>query len=469
MFVWLFVARWSFVLAAITDEAFISRTPVTMTSKRHRKEMPILWPRVYVYDLPMYWDVNAFKFEKLASMPLDNPDLFGPKCYEGLNDEYATHMYSAPMILLWRILRSPRLTLDPAEADLFFVPMWPKQKSQKLWEERCERDSNLNLASELMYLTERTAHRHFFIVGKGHVKVGGKCDAWWKKPSGLLRRAMRFAYSSDYGTGDREGQERYGPFDLKTPWDAEKIAADVLLEDDNANYPHLVSVPYPSSIHVSLHSLHRSLRPPDWIARKGQHAQFLASFVGGAHSRSTFAAVRKQLRQDCDRAGRDVCFYFNYDHSQGVFTCGLHKFMTNATFCFQPGGDSPYRKSLYDSILTGCIPVIFSEYNARVSSWHFWANHRQNSMVVINASTYLHGDFDVLRYLASIDHDIVLKMQHNIAAHAHRLQYALDDYPDDAVDVILRGAAHMAKARDVLIPSQLSQDDRWKLRLPVNI
>jgi len=36
-------------------------------------------------------------------------------------------------------------------------------------------------------------------------------------------------------------------------------------------------------------------------------------------------------------------------------------------------------------------------------------------------------------------------MQDAIARNAHRLQYALiDDFPDDAVDIILRGAYHHA-------------------------
>ncbi|KAJ8604665.1 hypothetical protein CTAYLR_009805 [Chrysophaeum taylorii] len=402
------------------------------------------WPRVYVYDVPEYWDMKT-KLRDLARVPAENPEIFGPKCSAGLYDEYATHMYSAPMILLWRILRSPRWTTNPAEADLFFVPMWPKQKSQKLWEDRCARDANLFLAEKLRHLTPKTAHRHFFVVGKGHVKVGGKCDAWWKKPENLLlRKAMRFAYSSDYGTSDRIGQERYGPYTLDTPLEAARLAADLM--DNESPYPHLVSIPYPSSVHVDAATL-RTQRRVDWV--RTSSTSYLASFVGGSHSRSTFAMARRVLRKDC-AARPDACFYFNYDRSHGVFTCGLHRFMSNATFCFQPGGDSPYRKSLYDAFLTGCIPVVFSQYNARVAPFHFWAGHAANAMVVLNATAYLAGDLDVLAHLSAIDPSIVRKMQATIALHAHRLHYAIDDYPDDAVDLLLKGAAHLAATRDRL-------------------
>lgn len=413
---------------------------------------PFFWPRVYVYDLPEYWDVKI-KLKSLATLSPEHPELFGEKCRGDLQEEYATHMYSVPMILMWRLMRSPRLTNDPSRADLFVVPMWPRQKSQNAWEDRCMKDSNLEVEAALTYLNERTAHRHIFVVGKGHVKVGGKCEAWWKRPTGLLKRAMRFAYSSDYGTSYLGGQERYGPFSFDSPHEADRLANDVFLEDDDSDYPHLVSVPYPSSIHSEF----RSRTPGDWIGRNGQHSRFLASFVGGAHSKSTFAMPRQLIRRECESAGPDLCYYFNYDKAQGLFTCGLDKFMNNATFCFQPGGDSPYRKSLYDSYLTGCIPVVFGQYNARVSPWHFWPGHERNSMVVINASMYLREkkSFNVLNHLASIEPDIVRKMQHTIAANAHRLQYAIDEYPDDAVDILLKGAAHMARTRDFLIPAQL--------------
>ena len=39
-------------------------------------------------------------------------------------------------------------------------------------------------------------------------------------------------------------------------------------------------------------------------------------------------------------------------------------------------------------------------------------------------------------------------MQRTIDAHAHRLMYALDDYPHDAVENILVGAAHLARRRE---------------------
>lgn len=52
-----------------------------------------------------------------------------------------------------------------------------------------------------------------------------------------------------------------------------------------------------------------------------------------------------------------------------------------SVFCFQPIGDLMTRKGLFDSILLGCIPVVFDPLTAEVMyTWHweeeFWKQVR---------------------------------------------------------------------------------------------
>ena len=43
-----------------------------------------------------------------------------------------------------------------------------------------------------------------------------------------------------------------------------------------------------------------------------------------------------------------------------------------AVFCLQPPGDMPTRKSVFDVILSGCIPVLFHPLTARyMYEWHW--------------------------------------------------------------------------------------------------
>lgn len=415
-----------------------------------------MWPRVYVYDLPEFWDMDQFAMHEMTRIGTAKKDpwthrkdydivrdlhrkIFGERCEN--HDEFTTQMFAASMILLWRILRSPLYReKDPAKADLFFVPMWPKEKDGAGWAEVCAKEGNLDVEKSLKYLDEHTAHRHFFVVSKGHTKPTHHCDAWWREPTGLLRRAMRFAYSSDFR--DHEGQMSYGPVRFDDDDVPNELEADLL--DDDILYPHLVSIPYPSSLHArsisttEFHQLH--------TINRTRLSTFLGkSHVGGNLTGGRYAVGREKIINAC-AARKDLCSFAVPRTKQ---KCGMMADeYVKATFCFEPGGDSPYRKGLYDAIMYGCIPVVFSLYNARVSPWHFWAGHRHNAMIIINETAFLDGEVDVMEHLLSISPKRIKNMQSALARNAHRLQYALLDYPDDAVDILLKGAWHMAETRE---------------------
>ena len=158
--------------------------------------------------------------------------------------------------MLWRLLRSERcrVTKVPAEADLFVVPVWPRPKNQSGWAAACDKDANRKLAGALVHMTPGTAHKHLIIIGKGQINPSGKCDDWWRSPRGLLRRAMRVAYSANHlPPGATLASEApltlpgthlpwdYGPKHLTNATEADRLTPNVLADD--VPWPHLVSVP----------------------------------------------------------------------------------------------------------------------------------------------------------------------------------------------------------------------------------
>ena len=72
--------------------------------------------------------------------------------------------------------------------------------------------------------------------------------------------------------------------------------------------------------------------------------------------------------------------------------CGVERAYGSATFCIQPGGDTPYRKGLYDAILMGCIPVVFGRHNTEVAPWFV----PEGAMVRFPTRAYVRGDFRVM-------------------------------------------------------------------------
>ena len=120
----------------------------------------------------------------------------------------------------------------------------------------------------------------------------------------------------------------------------------------------------------------------------------------------------------------------------------------NATFCLEPGGDSPYRKSLSDSIALGCIPVLFHSYTDAVAPW-MWADWKRHARVLVPRDRYLGNDpaMELPRLLGSIPRDRVEAMQATLVARRQRFLYStgsLDDAPGDAAHIILTAVHAMA-------------------------
>jgi xyloglucan galactosyltransferase MUR3 len=58
-----------------------------------------------------------------------------------------------------------------------------------------------------------------------------------------------------------------------------------------------------------------------------------------------------------------------------------------SVFCLQPPGDQPNRKSVVDSLLLGCIPVLFHEAQLDYIPWHW--GHKFTSSVYIDYKVLL--------------------------------------------------------------------------------
>ncbi len=397
-----------------------------------------------MYDLPDLWDyptpLSAFHDERADA-------IFGQRCEES---EYGTLQYHTALIILWRLLRDTRCatrTLDPEEADLFLAPTFPARRGQAAWK-NC--DHVEDLGRHLLYLNPRTAHRHLFILNKGH--TADKCR-WWlqhkvRGEPDLLTRSMRFAYSPPYRV--KEGEEHDQPHAAgafhgvavgsshgPTPFDDDALAQQLRVDpadawDPTVGYPHAVSIPYTSDIHA-----YRGTRPWAQINAKRER---LAMYVGHQHGKYGLA-TRDRVFAECSNAANATCQVYDpldIKHKCGSFAT-IHR---SAIFCFEPGGDSPYRKGFYDAMLAGCIPVIFSLQNELVAPWFV----PKGVAVRLSERAYSNGTFKALDALRRIPSAEIRRRQSIIRKHGHRLQYAVDDRgtEPDAVETLFVGALGLA-------------------------
>ncbi|KAL2621345.1 hypothetical protein R1flu_001550 [Riccia fluitans] len=112
-------------------------------------------------------------------------------------------------------------------------------------------------------------------------------------------------------------------------------------------------------------------------------------------------SIRGHLIQQCLDSPQD-CFFlrchkklcFRPDSTMNVF---LH-----SHFCMQPPGDSPTRRSVFDSLIGGCIPVLFDPYSAYYQyPWHLPEDSKSFS-VYIPSQDVMSGRANVIQILKTI-------------------------------------------------------------------
>ena len=371
-------------------------------------------PKVYIYD-------TSFSTAKRAK---DKDKVFGSK-NESINPYHrGTNMFSLALILEYRLRKSKEcFTKNPDEADLFYVPMHTKPKKTGEWTETClskKRHDVPKLLKELPHLSNATACRHFFVVSKGHY-VGRPCEGSWFRPVRELQNTQRIAYSHlDFICDKLIG----GPT-------TSHIRAD---EKTPVDYPHLMSVPYPSSIHYTS-KLDAKKHPLPW--EQSSNRDTLMLFLGSTIHGDT--DVRKRIAKQC-RSYEDDSICVDSTKTGKTAVSGADVTLSTkgrSIFCLEPAGDSPYRKSLSDSITYGCIPVLFSDLTDEVAPWH-WRKWKDQGRVLVPRKAYAKGKIDLKTLLESAPPKLVQLMQETISRYARDFQYSLED-DNDGIRIMLDG------------------------------
>ncbi|CAM6076731.1 unnamed protein product [Sphagnum tenellum] len=265
---------------------------------------------------------------------------------------YKTDPYMLELIFHSRLQSYPCRTSNSAIADVFFIP----------------------------YYTGLDALRYLYNTTEQTDTHGVKLVAWFKENAGekwtlnggndhfmvLGRTSWDFDVVTDgaesWGTGICSlppMKNVTGLFLERKPW----------LENEQA-------VPYPTSFHPSAPELSHWLAKVRSIKRRS-----LFAFAGAtrAHLKDS---IRSRLLQQC--SGSVACSLINCHQLQcshnpkPIMTVFLQ-----SKFCLQPRGDTPTRRSTFDGMIAGCIPVFFHEHSAYTQyTLHFPADRNSYSVYI---------------------------------------------------------------------------------------
>lgn len=199
-------------------------------------------------------------------------------------------------------------------------------------------------------------------------------------------------------------------------------------------------VPYPSYFHADLYG---TTAPPPW--QRATRRPMLAMHSAGEHGDSV--KLRHVLTDACK--ANVLCNFLPIPEEYRDFPpvqlfSSLAKAMLGARYCLQPPGDTPSRKAMVDSVLLGCIPVLFSRRQTTLWPWHWRA---AKVSVVLDGDAVEKGTLDVFDELARIPASREGAMRQALQAVAYGMQYNLRDVPGvhDAFDVIMERLAQVMR------------------------
>ncbi|KAK3025459.1 hypothetical protein RJ639_041345 [Escallonia herrerae] len=376
---------------------------------------------VYVHDLPSRYNDDivrdCFSLNRWFNMcdSLSNMGL-GPRAENSnkfLQDDgwFVTNQFALEVIFRNRMRQYECLTNDSSLASAIYVPYYPGlDVGRYLWGgyNTSLRDSNpLDL---VQWLTEKPEWN--YMRGRDHFFVTGRITWDFRRES-----------ETNSGWGNKL---------LKLPV-VENMT--VLGIESSLWSQNEVAIPYPTYFHPS--SATEVFEWQNTIRR--QKRRYLFSFVGAPRP-DDIKSIRGKIIHRCI-ASRE-CQLLDCNKFDCMDPVNVIQIFRSSAFCLQPPGDSYTRRSTFDSILAGCIPVFFhpgSAYNQY--KWHLPKNSTKYS-VFIPEQFVLDGKADIEKILHGISEERVTAMSHRVIKLIPRIIYAdprsrLDSL-EDAFDIALK-------------------------------
>ncbi|XAR48825.1 hypothetical protein NMG60_11031782, partial [Bertholletia excelsa] len=326
---------------------------------------------------------------------------------------FATHMFLLEPIFHGRMKRYKCLTNDSSVASAVYVPFYPGlDVGRYLWDfNKTMKDA---AGIELFkWLTEKPEWKkmngrdHFFVVGRTTWDFRRQTDD-----------------NSDWGN-----RLLYLP-------EVKNITV-LTIEASPWGYRDF-AIPHPTYFHPS--SDREVFQWQEKVRR--QKRSHLFSFVGAPRPKE-LDTLRSEIIDQCLAAGQK-CKWL--DCRSGV-KCNdpipIMKVFLSSTFCLQPRGDSYTRRSVFDSMVAGCIPVFFETATAYDQFiWHLPEDYTKYS-VFIPKNGVKNGTKEIEKVLSGISEDEMVAMRETVVGLIPKITYANPadtlETVEDAFDLAIKG------------------------------
>ncbi|KAL7584895.1 hypothetical protein Lser_V15G41866 [Lactuca serriola] len=388
---------------------------------------------VYVHDLPSRFNEDMVKecgsinrcfdmckFTKNSGVgpPLENTELG----VFSVNGWYATNQFTLDVIFRNRMKQYECLTNDSSMAAAIFVPFYAGfDASRYLWGYNTSvRDAaSLDLVDWLQNRDEWKV-----MNGKDHFLVGGRITWDFRRLSNK---------DTDWGNNF-----------LFLP--ASKNMSVLLIESSPFNSNDF-AIPYPTYFHPSKDS-----DVFTWQNRMMKLDRKWLFCFAGAPRPGNPKSIRSLLIDQCKNSNSGKLLECGNDESKCHSPSNIMKMFQRSVFCLQPPGDSYTRRSAFDSILAGCIPVFFHPASFYTQyTWHLPKKYTKYSIFIPEDD--IRRNISIEQRLGQIDSETVKMMRKEVVDLIPRLIYAdprsrlksLKDAFDVSVEAVINKVTKLRK------------------------
>ncbi|XP_062205819.1 xyloglucan galactosyltransferase KATAMARI1 homolog [Phragmites australis] len=361
---------------------------------------------IYMYDLPPRFNDDIVRGCRTLRPWMDVcPYVANCGMGQALDDKgdgvfpgrgwYATDQFMLDVIFHYRMKRYECLTGDPALAAAVFVPFYASlDGGRHLWNSTSTRDA---LALDLVaWLARRPEWRA--MGGRDHFLVAGR-TAW-----DFLRKT--------------DADEEWGTKLLNLP--AVRNMTALVLETSPWNGTNL-AVPYPTYFHPDTAA---DVRAWQEKARRAER-RWLFSFAGAPRPGSK-KTVRAEIIRQCGVSSRCRLFHCTKSSDCESSPGRVMRVFESSSFCLQPRGDTATRRSTFDAVLDGCIPVFFHPDSAYTQyALHLPMDHPERwSVLIMHTDMTGPRNVSIEETLSKIPPEAVMAMREEVIGLIPRVVYA---------------------------------------------
>ena len=265
--------------------------------------------KIYIYDLPPIYNEGQLRINALHP-----PKIWDPNC--------TTNFYSAEVSLHRFLTQSSHRTLEPMEADFFYVPAYSccfliNNHPNNLTKTAIFHRKLFNhIRSKYPYFNRSSGRDHVWSFTQG---FGAQLFGKWR----LIKNSIFLVHNGQF------------TLDEFTPY------KDLTIPPDLTGYNF-----------STVHELPPSKRPPrKWLAHFGGTVlpMNLTDERGSHYSKGVRQYIKEHYSKD-----PDFCI-------TGTRVKTYVRDMMSSTFCLCPEGWHAWNPRPYQAILLGCIPVLLSE------------------------------------------------------------------------------------------------------------